>query len=108
MAALCFSSMSETKTEIATESAPPAGGRLAIRGVEYDPASITWTAVAPVTTFTGAVQIAAAFTVTRADGTVLAGEADDYLVMDAAGELLPIPCNIGLLLFKAGPVEKKP
>lgn len=101
MAALCFSGMNAS--EIATESAPtPAGGsKLAIRGVGYDPASITWTAIVPVAAFNGAVQIAAEFQVTRADGAVIAGEADDYLFIDAAGEMLPIPKRIALLLVRA-------
>lgn len=102
-------SASEIATDRAPDRAPtPAGGKppadggkLAIRGVDYDQASITWTAVVPVTTFTGAVQIAAEFQVTRADGTVIAGEADDYLFIDAAGEMLPIPKRIALLLVRA-------
>lgn len=92
MAALCFSGMSESKIETATE--------LTIKGTGYDPASITWTPVLPVTTFTGAVQIAAEFQVTRADGTVIAGDADDYLFIDAAGEMFPIPKRLALLLVR--------
>lgn len=74
----------------------------------YDPASITWTLVAPAATFTGAVQVAAVFEVMRADGTVLAGEADDYLLMDAAGDLLPVPKRIALLLVRASNLPGNP
>lgn len=114
MAALCFSGMSATSQESELQrnallpsdgGKPPSEcGRLTIKGVDYDPASITWSPVAPATTITGAVQIAAAFTVTRADGTVIAGEADDYVLMDAAGELIPIPKRIALLLVRASVV----
>lgn len=54
---------------------------------------------------TGGVQIAAPFTVQRADGTVLEGQADDYLMTTDAGELVPVPRAIGLLLFQ--PVIKE-
>jgi hypothetical protein len=73
---------------------------LTVRGEAWNPACIDWTPVQPARHYTGGVQIAAPFTVQRADGTVLEGQADDYLFLDEHGELLPVPRSIGLLLFK--------
>lgn len=73
-------------------------GILTVRGEVWNPACIDWTPVELTRVPVGAVQVAAEFTVTRV-GSVLHGKADDYLFVDAAGEMIPIPREIALLLF---------
>ena len=73
---------------------------LHIRGELWNPSCINWTLAQPAREIAGAVQIAAEFTVQRADGTVLHGQADDYLVTCADGTLVPVPQNICLILIR--------
>lgn len=73
---------------------------LHIRGELWNPSCINWTPAQPAREIVGAVQITADFTVQRADGTVLQGRADDYLVTCADGTLVPVPQNICLTLIQ--------